>query len=496
MVFTTQLFTFVFLPISVFAYLLVDKISDIKWLDRILTKIRAKDIILILFSLVFYAWACFDNVYRLIIYIVLLYALAELISYFKNKNSYVLINSSSVTGKFYLSKIPFVISVAIITFFLIYYNYSAFITELWNKLLGDSLTAKSLVAPLGLSFITFSSISYLIDIYRGNAEKGNLVDCFLYITFFPKVISGPIVLYKDFKIQISQRKCSIDKIASGINKIIIGFAKKVILADTFGACLAKIGLHNIDAVTAIGILVLYMLQIYYDFAGYSDIAIGVSRIFGFDFKEIFNFPYRSKSISEFWRRWHISLGTWFREYVYFPLGGSRVTLKRNLFNLGVVFALTGIWHGAGWNYIIWGAINGGFVILERAIRDKKAYIKTPNAIKYIATMLIVLLFWQFFKYQSVHNVISVLKIATGITRFDAIPYTWQYYYDLRIIIFTVIGILGSTVLGSPKLKVLQERIVSTKVGYIVEEIGLFAIFVIAVLFMVNSTYSPFIYFQY
>ncbi len=496
MVFTTQLFIFIFLPVCVLCYFSVDILSCFKKFNKVLIKIRAKDIIVIMFSLVFYAWSCFDNVYRLCIYIVLLYLLSLTVDYVKDKEQYVLINGKTETKRFYLSKIPFIVALFIIIFFLIYYNYSEFLVVVWNKLLGDTLRAKSIAAPLGLSFITFSSVSYLTDIYRGEAKRGSLIDCFLYITFFPKIISGPIVLYRDFKKQISKRKYSIEKISAGINKIMLGFGKKVILADTFGACLSKITLNKIDQITALGILILYMLQIYYDFSGYSDIAIGISNLFGFDFKENFNFPYRSKSISEFWRRWHISLGTWFREYVYFPLGGSRVPLKRNLINLGVVFALTGIWHGAGWNYIIWGAINGGFVILERAIRDKKIYIKIPNAVKYVATMLIVLVFWQFFKYQSLSDIAQVFKIAMGITKFDIIPYTWQYYYDLQIICFGVMGILGATVLGSPKIKALQEKAAATKIGYAVEELVLLTIFIVSVLFMINSTYSPFIYFQY
>lgn len=180
-----------------------------------------------------------------------------------------------------------------------------------------------------------------------------------------------------------------------------GFAKKVILADTFGACLAGIPLSGIDQATALGTLVLYMLQIYFDFSGYSDIAIGISELFGFEFNVNFNFPYRSTSISEFWRRWHISLGAWFREYVYFPLGGSRSGKRKTLVNLAVVFALTGFWHGASWNYILWGAVNGGFVILERILQEKKFYRKTPNWLKYMVTMCIVLLCWQLFRFQDI-----------------------------------------------------------------------------------------------
>lgn len=316
----------------------------------------------------------------------------------------------------------------------------------------------------------------------------------LYLTFFPKIISGPIVLYRDFKEQVVLKKITADGFSDGINLIITGFAKKVILADTFGSCQAN--LLNIDRITAIGIPILYMLQIYYDFSGYSDIAIGVSKLFGFNFKNNFNFPYRSKSISEFWRRWHISLGTWFRTYVYFPLGGSRAGLKRTLLNLGVVFALTGIWHGAGWNYILWGAINGGLVILERVISNRKIYLKTPDFIKYSATMLIVMLFWLLFKYQSIGEICTLFKTMLGIVKYDVIPFNWRHYYDLRLIVLAVIGIFGATAFGSPRLKRLHDRLASTKIGYVAEEIFLFVLFAVSVLFMVNSTYSPFIYFQY
>ena len=355
---------------------------------------------------------------------------------------------------------------------------------------------KALAAPLGLSFITFSAISYLTDIYRGQASAGSLTDCALYLTFFPKVISGPIVLWKDFQRQMPDRKISLELYTAGINRMMAGFAKKVILADTFGACLAEIGLANIDRVTAVGTLVLYMLQIYYDFSGYSDIALGLSAFFGFEFKGNFNFPYLSKSISEFWRRWHISLGTWFREYVYFPLGGSRVPLGKTLRNLLIVFALTGIWHGAGWNYFLWGGANGLLVVIERVIQNRPFYKKMPDVIKYGFTMLIVLLLWQCFRWSSMTDISALFGIILGTVRFDRICYGWQHYFDARILIFAVIGILGATVLGLPAVQRWKERMLSGKAGCLLQETGLLLLFVLAVLFMVNSTYSPFIYFQY
>ncbi|MBF0786609.1 MBOAT family protein [Streptococcus sp. 19428wC2_LYSM12] len=379
---------------------------------------------------------------------------------------------------------------------MVYFNYSNFLIQVWNSLFGEQLPPKSLLTPLGISFITFSSISYLTDIYRGQARPGSFLDCLLYLSFFPKVISGPTVLWKDFQGQIGQNRISLTLITEGMNRIMIGFAKKVILADTFGACLAQISIHSMDQVTAFGTLVLYMLQIYYDFAGYSDIAIGLAKLFGFEFKENFNFPYRSMSISEFWRRWHMSLGTWFKEYIYISLGGSRKGKQKTLRNLAIVFAVTGIWHGAGWNYILWGGINAFFVVAERLIHDNKYYQKIPGAIKYIVTMGIILFSWQLFRFQNIADIVTVVSAALGKRTSQPIPYTWQYYYDFKLMSLVLIGIVGATVLGSQKIKRWYCSVMSTTAGYLIQEITLLAIFIVAILFMVNSSYSPFIYFQY
>ncbi|MCQ9212826.1 MBOAT family O-acyltransferase [Streptococcus sp. VEG1o] len=384
----------------------------------------------------------------------------------------------------------------LVTFSLVYFNYSNFLIQVWNSLFGEQLPPKSLLTPLGISFITFSSISYLTDIYRGQARPGSFLDCLLYLSFFPKVISGPTVLWKDFQGQIGQNRISLTLITEGMNRIMIGFAKKVILADTFGACLAQISIHSMDQVTAFGTLVLYMLQIYYDFAGYSDIAIGLAKLFGFEFKENFNFPYRSMSISEFWRRWHMSLGTWFKEYIYISLGGSRKGKQKTLRNLAIVFAVTGIWHGAGWNYILWGGINAFFVVAERLIHDNKYYQKIPGAIKYIVTMGIILFSWQLFRFQNIADIVTVVSAALGKRTSQPIPYTWQYYYDFKLMSLVLIGIVGATVLGSQKIKRWYCSVMSTTAGYLIQEITLLAIFIVAILFMVNSSYSPFIYFQY
>lgn len=500
MVFTTQTFLFVFFPLCLLTYFIIYRLEQCKYIGKFLLRTRGTDLILIVFSMGFYMWSCFDDLIRLLVYIIIIYLMARWIESSKYKHKYITIESN-ISGNFsrkplYLDLFPFYISIITTLFFLIYYNYTGILSEIWNWAFKDHVEIKSIISPLGLSFITFSAISYLSDIYHDKATAGSLIDCALYLTFFPKIVSGPIVLWKDFQVQISTRKCSLTLTTEGINRIIIGFSKKIILADSFGSCIAQIGTYGFDQLTAAGTLLLYMLQIYYDFSGYSDIAIGLSKLFGFEVKENFNFPYRSTSISEFWRRWHISLGTWFREYVYFPLGGSRAGYCKTLRNLAIVFTLTGIWHGAGWNYILWGFINGTFVVLERIIQSKSIYQKIPKLIKYFSTMLIVMLFWQLFRFQTISDIVNLFKIILGISHFDTVFYTWEYFFDTRMLLFILIGIIGSTLLGDSRVIYLYKKGISKNAGFMLQETVLLVLFIISILFMVNSTYSPFIYFQY
>ena len=484
MVFSTQIFLFGFMPLCLLAYFVFDRLEHLGKAGEFLKKIRLKDIVLIIFSFGFYQWTVMTDLYRLIIFILAVYFIGRCMTAAKKKQK--------------ISRAKFIVTAGavLILLCLIYYKYSMFLLQIWNSVFRTEIVMNTVFAPLGISFIAFSAISYLTDIYRGKAENGSLIDCTLFLCFFPKVVSGPIVLWQDFEKMIGKRRHSMEQITDGLNRIMIGFAKKVLLADVLGECVASIGTTGIDQITAAGSILLYMLQIYYDFAGYSDIAIGLAKLFGFDFKENFNFPYRSKSISEFWRRWHISLGTWFREYVYFPLGGSRVSRFKTLRNLAVVFALTGIWHGAGWNYILWGFINGVIVVVEHMVKDKKFYKKIPDWIKYTFTMVVVLLFWELFRFQSVKDAAVTIGIALGAVSAAPVLYTWKYYFDARIIVFALIGIIGATLFGSERVKKLHQKFISTPAGYFVQEIVLLVIFAATILFIVNSTYSPFIYFQY
>lgn len=339
--FTTQLFLFVYFPLAVIG------IAICRWLEgqfAILHRCRVADWALAIGSLCFYGWTLFNGSYQLFCFSFLLWGIGKLIQVLRQGRISFLFSQEKEEACQSIFKLPcaFVVmwaAVLAILILLFRFKYMDFAAYVWETVFRTSIQKSNLLAPLGISFISFSAISYLVDIYRASpaTSAGSFLDCLLYLSFFPKVISGPIVLWRDFQPQIAERRIELDDISSGLERVIIGFAKKLILADVFGACVADIQSNasslGIDAVTAWGAVLLYMLQIYYDFAGYSDIAIGLGRLFGFHFQENFNFPYCSLSITEFWRRWHISLGAWFREYVYIPIGGSRLGKKRTLWNL-------------------------------------------------------------------------------------------------------------------------------------------------------------------
>ena len=476
--FTSQIFLFVFFPILVAAYYSVYFLSK---RSAFLQKLRAVELLLIAVSLVFYAWAYVGGLGFLCLYIAAVYAMGRITQYMMKRG-----------GARYV-KLTAACFWAITVGLLCYFKGWERVWQAWLDLTNSGDTARPILAPLGISFITFSAISYLVDIYKGRAEAGSLIDCALYLSFFAKVVSGPIVLWRDFKGQTPQ--VSLDNVTDGITRVMIGFAKKTILADTFGYCIAEMAVQ-VDVPTAWGAAILYMLQIYYDFSGYSDIAIGLSQMLGLHIKENFNFPYLSTSITEFWRRWHISLGTWFREYVYIPLGGSRKGTVRTLVNIGIVFVLTGIWHGTGLTYLAWGIVNGICNMAEKLLDGNKLYERTPKGIKWLGTMGVTLFCWQLFRASSGRAALYALASMVGLTGSEGLVYTWSYYFDAQIVTFAIIGFLGATVFGLPKVQQAYEKLQQTKVGYGIRQAVAVVLFVLAVLFMVNSTYSPFLYFQY
>lgn len=486
MLFTTQVFLFVFLPICLAAYYFILFLQKRSKAGAFLQKIRAADLVLIAAGCSFYLWSCFDDLFRLLAYIIVIW----LAGHFIGKR-----RDSGTADAAHASGVILAAGIAFAVFVLVHFKYIGTLTEVWNFFFKDSRTHDPVAAPLGISFITFSAISYLADIKTGKARPGSLLDCLLYITFFPKVVSGPITLWRDFYGFIDSRTVTLDGISYGVSRVMIGFAKKLILADTFGSALAAMD-EAVDVPTAWFAALLYMLQIYFDFSGYSDIAIGLSGMLGFPMKENFNFPYLSRSITEFWHRWHISLGTWFREYIYIPLGGSRQGKKRTVLNVLTVFLLTGIWHGAGLGYFLWGMINGVCNVIEKLIGEKKFYKKTPGLVKWLFTTLITFFSWELFRFGKLSLFNDQLMIMFGLKRFTAIPYTWRYYLDAQIVTLAVIGALGATVWGLPKIRNAYLKFTGTKTGYLINQLVFVLLFIISVMFMVSSQYSPFIYFRY
>lgn len=491
--FTTQIFLFVYFPLAVGGTALC------RWLERHfppLRRVRLEDWALAAGSLLFYGWAVFDGIGFLLLYALAVWGCGRLLQA-SARDRLVLPLFQEEGGavrpfRWYpVSRLVFWAGVGAALLLLFLFKYWAFAGSVWRSLTGRGLREFSLAAPVGVSFITFSAVSYLADIRRGMAPAGSFLDCLLYLSFFPKVISGPIVLWRDFGPQLAaERRVGLEDISAGLERIMIGFAKKLILADL----LVINGM--VDAVSAWWAALLYMLRLYYDFSGYSDIALGLGRLLGFRFRENFDFPYRSCSITEFWRRWHISLGAWFREYVYIPIGGSRRGTGRALWNLAVVFALTGVWHGAGWNYILWGGINAFFVILERLVWEKPWYRKLPRAVKWAGTMLVVMLFWQLFRFQRLAPAVYWTKVMFGLPRAPDPTFTWEVFFPSREVFLAVVGVLGATVLGGPRAQAALRRLRETRVGFALWNAVLLVLFVLSVLCMVNSVYKPFIYFQY
>ena len=488
MSFTSTIFIFCFFPLCIAGFHIC------AWLENrigVLSRLRIKDLLLICMSLGFYLWGGMGlkGTAGIIVYMIMVYFFGCMISYYGSDRC------SPSSNK----KRAMALGVIILVSILFYCKYISFVTGVISDMFGMGHVIEAIWVPLGISFVTFSAISYIVDIYRGDGARGSLVDTFLYLILFTKVISGPIVLWKDFSPQIKCRKVDTDLFVSGLNRIMIGFAKKLILADYFGSVVMEIQTqvpNGIDAPTAWLCSILYTLQIYYDFAGYSDIAIGVSQLLGFRFKENFNFPYTSKSITEFWRRWHISLGTWFREYLYIPLGGNRKGSSRTLINLGVVFFVTGVWHGAGWNYIFWGCLHGTFMIIERLLKNNKLYNRIPDVIKWFATMFIVNFAWEAFRIQSITELAGFYKTMFGIGVPADLFFTWQYFLSAKVVILALIGCVGAVVLKWERLASAKRWLMETPAGFVIVEAVLIILMVIAVFCMVSSTYSPFIYFQY
>lgn len=359
---------------------------------------------------------------------------------------------------------------------------------------------QNITLPIGISFFTFQALSYVIDVYRGEQCQKNLLYVGLYISFFPQLIAGPIVRYHSIANQLMERKETIDKFEDGIVRFIQGFCKKILLANTM-AIIADKAFNNISELTVsfawLGALC-YTLQIFFDFSGYSDMAIGLGKMFGFEFEENFNYPYMASSVTEFWRRWHISLSNWFRDYVYIPLGGNRTeSVSRNYFNLFVVWLLTGVWHGAHLNFALWGMGYFVLLVLEKATSFGKI-IQKRKWIGHIYTLFIVMVLWVIFRAGGIQDAIQYIQTMFGLTEANLFSsQTWIYIKENIVYLFFAI-LLSTNICGRLKDKIFQQK-EHKKVQIVISVVGemcLVILFVISIVYIINGTYNPFIYFNF
>ena len=377
---------------------------------------------------------------------------------------------------------------------LIYFKYFNFLVENVNAAMNLNLKPADVWMPIGISFFTFQSLSYVVDVYRREVEaQRNLGKTALFISFFPQLIAGPILKYHDICRQIDARSETVGDVAAGLRRFAAGLGKKVLLANPMGAVANPIfSMNALDAPVAWLGAAAYALQLYFDFSGYSDMAIGLGRVFGFKIQENFNYPYVSKSIAEFWRRWHISLGSWFREYLYYPLGGNRKGKGRTLFNLLVVFTATGIWHGANWTFLAWGLWHGLFIMAERQFGYSEAGGRFKNAVLHLYVVAVFGLGWILFRCDSMGQAGGYYAALFGFAGEETVPFTIEYFLTWKALLTMGVGLLAST----PIFRAAWTRAAGVPGMGLARDAYLLAVLVLSILSIASGTYNPFIYFRF
>ena len=460
MIFSSITFLFFFLVATIAIYYLLPRSLKNGWL--------------LLTSLFFYGYGEPIYILLMVFSIVSNYVLGILMGKFEKKKKMIL-----------------VIGIIFNLLLLGYFKYAGFLTETLN-LLFKNLAVKTIALPIGISFYTFQIMSYLIDVYRGDCKpQRNIVMFGTYVTMFPQLIAGPIVRYRDIELQLESRTESFEMFGRGVELFTVGLCKKVLLANTFG--------DLFESLTAIGpasgvvghfvAMIAFSLQIYFDFSGYSDMARGLGNMFGFEFVKNFDYPYISKSITEFWRRWHISLGTWFKEYVYIPLGGNRNGIVKQIRNILIVWALTGLWHGASWNFVLWGVYYGILLILEKVFL-LKALDKAPSFIGHIYTLALVALGWMLFQFTNMSDLSNFFAGLFTFQNFGAsTDATYQILSHLPLLIIGFIACL-------PVARNLFEKWKDKKGFIVLESILIICALVLCTSALVTSTYNPFLYFRF
>ena len=445
---------------------------------------RARNIVLMIASLLFYAWGEPIYVSIMLFSTVFDYTNGRLIEKFKNENK----NTAA--------KVVLIIDMMGNLGILGFFKYADFVLENVNALTGAGISLLHIALPIGISFYTFQTMSYTIDVYRGVVPASrNILDFATYVTLFPQLIAGPIVQYKTVERDLSSRKITIDDFAYGSYRFVIGMAKKVILANQIGSLFTTIsGMSQISTATAWLGAIAYSFQIYFDFSGYSDMAIGLGRMFGFHFLENFNYPYISASITEFWRRWHISLSSWFKEYVYIPLGGNRKGMKRQLVNIMIVWMLTGLWHGANWNFVLWGLYYGILLMIEKLFLLKWLE-KIPRVFRHVYCLFLVIIGWTLFSQTDFGILAEYLKAMAGIG-VELVDGTFMYYLSNSawLLIILVVCSLDHK-LWINKIDKLVEFI-KTPAYDVVRSVIMIVLMVICFAFLVGDSYNPFLYFRF
>ncbi len=484
MVFSSATFLFLFLPVVILGQLL-------------LFSNRLRNLFLLVASLFFYAWGEQLYVVILIISIISNYSFGLLINRYREKR----------LGAKLLLAFAVVVNLGILAIF----KYSGFLVDNLNSftepLLDYSFAVGPVHMPIGISFFTFQAISYVVDIYRNNAEaQKNPFYVGLYISMFPQLIAGPIVRYKDIADQIKSRVVTWTGFTYGVERFVYGLAKKMILANSFGEVADKIFAvppdHMNFSLAWLGVI-MYTLQIYFDFSGYSDMAIGLGRMFGFKYLENFNYPYISRSMQEFWRRWHISLSNWFRDYLYFPLGGSRCSLWRTYFNLFIVFFLCGLWHGASWTFVLWGMYHGFFLVAERAGLSN-ILERTWRPIAHAYLLLAVMVGWALFRADTMEQATTFLMAMIGLGSGAGDLFHAWLYIDMELIILFMIGLIAATPLCKTVLPLhsdFESKDLSVKTGTYMAVSTLRTGFISLLLLfcwmsLASGSYNPFIYFRF
>jgi len=469
MIFSSLFFICIFLPVTLILYYVVPK--------------KAKNLILLIMSLVFYAWG--EPVYVLLMMfsIVFNYFSARSISYYTEEN------------KKSLKTFTFVMNIIINLGLLCFFKYYGFLVENINGIFHSSLQIRDIALPIGISFYTFQTLSYVIDVYKGNVKvQNNIINFGAYISMFPQLIAGPIVRYSDIETQLTSRVISFEKIAEGATWFIIGLGKKVLLANNIGMLFDAVFSTSPDRAvlsTWLGIIA-YTFQIYFDFSGYSDMAVGLGKMLGFEFVQNFNYPYISKSATEFWRRWHISLGTWFREYVYIPLGGNRVGVLKHIRNIFVVWILTGFWHGAAWCFVLWGLYYAVLLLLEKYVWGK-GLAKLPAFIQHIYTIIIFILGWLIFTSTNLSDLRSNFCSMFGILGNKFVNAETLFYLRNNAVLLVVCGLCCT-----PLVTKLFTKVAGRKgAGFQIIGVLVYAvIFILSMAYLVNATYNPFLYFRF